>query len=118
MKSTITKICVICQQPFHPDRRTERRQTVCEQAACRLQRKQNAQQQWCQNNPGYFKGRYHELKSHIQARRQACQRAAAAKPSRIQKMTGIQDELTHNKNNHLKIEIFLQDKLIHEFSIT
>jgi hypothetical protein len=47
------------------------RQKACSRKACKKARKQLAQRNWCQKNPGYFQGRYPEVKQWRQKRR-AC----------------------------------------------
>jgi hypothetical protein len=118
MKANITKICVICGQPFQPDCRTVTRQTVCDNLSCRQQRKRQAQRRWCQQNPDYFKGRYPILKDQIRGHRPPVRRAAPAEPPLTLTISGIQDELTLYKNKYLKIELFIQDKLTCKISST
>ena len=62
MKSNIAKKCIICQDTFYPDRRVETRQTVCEKPKCKREKKAQSQQQWSDENPGYFNGRYPQIK--------------------------------------------------------
>ena len=109
MKSKIAKKCIICQDTFYPDRRVEKRQTVCPKLKCKLEKKAQSQQQWTDENPGYFKGRYPQLKEQIirnkkksKARHQPnCPSAkkGIGNPGKHSiSSTGIQDEITINKN--------------------
>ena len=41
-----------------PDPRVGQRQKACHREPCKRQRKVVAQRTWCENNPGYFQGRY------------------------------------------------------------
>jgi len=109
MKSTIAKKCIICQDTFYPDRRVERRQTVCEKPTCKRKKKAQAQQQWSVENPDYFKGRYPQLKEQIINNKKkskarpphhgpaAKEKIGDSKENSIS-LTGIQDEITINKN--------------------
>lgn len=117
MKAKITKRCAICGQSFHPDCRTQERQTVCDNLNCRQQRKRQSQRRWCQQNPGYFKGRYPSLKDQIYRRRQVTRSPSAPKKLTL-RHGGIQDELTVNKNKYLNLELRLQDELTYVISIT
>lgn len=109
MKSNIAKKCIICQDTFYPDRRVETRQTVCEKLKCKREKKAQSQQQWSDDNPGYFKRRYPQLKEQIinnkkksKARHQHnCPSAnkGIGKPKKNSiSLTGIQDEITIYKN--------------------
>lgn len=89
------KVCLICKEDFIPDPRVGDRQKVCKKLSCKLQRKKLAQHNWLSKNPGYFKGRYPQLKDQILAnnKRKAQSRSHAC--------SGIQDELTSNQNKLL-----------------
>ncbi len=65
------KRCLFCGRFFVPDRRVGERQKACSRQACKKARKNLAQRNWCQNNPGYFHGRYPEVKQWRQKRRAA-----------------------------------------------
>jgi len=56
------KRCLICGQFFIPDPRVGERQKACSREPCRKKRKGVAQRRWCENNPGYFQGRYPYVK--------------------------------------------------------
>jgi hypothetical protein len=45
------------------------RQKACKSLACRGKRKQEAQRQWLEKNPGYFRGRYDYVKEWRRRRR-------------------------------------------------
>lgn len=97
MKSDIVKYCAICQAPFHPDRRVEKRRTVCDKTECQRQKKKQSQQDWLEKNPDYFKGRYPQLKSQILANKQKKGKSIQQPKSRIQ------DDLTLNNYNPLSL---------------
>ena len=61
------KHCAICNRAFVPDARVAKRQYVCSSLACQRERKRRTQKKWTKMNPGYFKGRYHYVKSWLQA---------------------------------------------------
>jgi hypothetical protein len=90
-----SKVCIICKENFVPDPRVGDRQKVCKKLSCKLQRKKLAQQNWVRKNPGYFKGRYPQLKEQI----------LANKKKKTQSMPkacfSIQDKLTSNQNKLL-----------------
>jgi hypothetical protein len=98
-----SKVCIICKDSFIPDPRVGDRQKVCEKTYCKLQRKKLAQQNWLSKNPGYFKGRYSQLKEQILANKK---QQAQAKP---QACSGIQDELTSNQNRLLTALVTLMN---------
>jgi len=56
------KRCLFCGQFFIPDPRVGDRQKACHRELCKKKRKAVAQQRWCENNPGYFEGRYPYVK--------------------------------------------------------
>ncbi|MBL0059332.1 MAG: hypothetical protein IPP35_09535 [Elusimicrobia bacterium] len=60
--SETKKRCVYCHKAYRPDPRTARFQKSCSAPTCRLQRKQEAQSMYLQKNPGYFRGRYGQVK--------------------------------------------------------
>jgi hypothetical protein len=92
---SIEKVCIICNEKFTPDPRVGDRQKVCNKTYCKLQRKKRAQQHWVRNNPGYFKGRYPQLKEQILANKK---KKAQSRP---QDCSSIQDKLTSNQNRLL-----------------
>jgi transcription initiation factor TFIIIB Brf1 subunit/transcription initiation factor TFIIB len=110
MKSNIAKKCIICQDTFYPDRRVEKRQTVCEKPKCKREKKAQSQQQWSDENPGYFKGRYPQLKEQIIKNKKkstvlhqhncpSAKKGIGNSKKKSISLTGIQDEITVNKNN-------------------
>lgn len=103
-----SKVCIICKDSFIPDPRVGDRQKVCKKLSCKLQRKKLAQQHWVRKNPGYFKGRYPQLKGQILAnKKQQAQSSLTA-------CSGIQDELTFNKDivlTALKYIMSIQDEI-------
>ena len=58
----MVKRCVFCGRFFIPDYRIGERQKACFREACKNARKQQAQREWVQKNPGYFQGRYPYVK--------------------------------------------------------
>ena len=89
------KVCIICKEDFIPDPRVGDRQKVCKKTFCKLQRKKLAQQHWVRKNPGYFKGRYPQLKEQILANKK---RKAQPRPPAC---VSIQDKLMSNQNKLL-----------------
>ncbi len=63
------KRCLFCGQFFIPDPRVGKRQKACHREPCRKKRKAEAQHRWCENNPGYFHGRYPYVKQWRQQRK-------------------------------------------------
>ena len=61
----------------------------------KLQRKKLAQKNWLAKNPGYFKGRYPQLKEQILANKN---KTAQSRPTAC---FSIQDKLTSNQNKLL-----------------
>lgn len=112
MKSEIKeKLCIICNEPFIPDPRVGDRQRVCKKLSCKLQRKKLAQGNWLLKNPGYFKGRYPQLKDQILANNK---RTAQSRPKPC---SSIQDELTschHNLLTTLEYIRSIQDEITHQ----
>lgn len=58
----MSKQCEFCGKFFVPDPRVGVRQRACSRSSCKDARKQSAQRRWVDANPGYFCGRYPELK--------------------------------------------------------
>jgi hypothetical protein len=103
-----SKVCIICKDSFIPDPRVGDRQKVCNKTYCKLQRKKLAQQNWVRKNPGYFNGRYPQLKEQILAnkKRKAPPRPAAS--------VSIQDKLTsyqHKLLTALEYFMSIQDEI-------
>jgi hypothetical protein len=57
------KQCLFCGRYFAPDYRVKEKQKACAHATCRRARKKAAQKRWCNQNPGYFRGRYPDVKA-------------------------------------------------------
>jgi hypothetical protein len=58
----LQKRCVVCGRYFIADPRVGERQKACRRDSCKRARKHLAQQAWCEKNPGYFHGRYPDVK--------------------------------------------------------
>jgi hypothetical protein len=60
MQSDTTKQCVVCGNDYHPDKRTAKRQKVCDNLNCKTEYKNSYNEQWRkrEENTDYFKGRY------------------------------------------------------------
>jgi hypothetical protein len=56
------KRCIYCGRYYKPDPRTRKTQKSCREAACRAKRKRESQRRWVEANPGYFRGRYVNVK--------------------------------------------------------
>lgn len=97
-----SKVCIICQENFVPDPRVGDRQKACKKTYCKLQRKALSQQNWLRENPGYFKGRYPQLKQQILSNRK---QKAQSKPKAC---SGIQDKLTSNLNKPLTASRYIK----------
>jgi hypothetical protein len=63
------KRCLFCGQFFIFDPRVGKRQKACHREPCKKKRKAEAQRRWCENNPGYFHGRYPYVKQWRQQRK-------------------------------------------------
>jgi hypothetical protein len=65
MKATETgpKKCAYCGRYYRPDPRVRKTQKSCHEATCRAKRKRESHKKWLEANPGYFKGRYSEVKA-------------------------------------------------------
>ena len=117
MKESQFSTCIICQESFVPHPKVGLRQKACRKLSCQLERKRRNQKAWLASEPDYFKGRYPQLKEQIlnnQKKAKAAQNQAVQKPSH-----DIQDELTVNNNNLLKLfdkTLTIQDEL--KFLIT
>jgi hypothetical protein len=61
-RSSLGKRCLFCGRFFVPDPRVGERQKACPREPCKKKRKAVAQRAWCENNPGYFQGRYPYVK--------------------------------------------------------
>lgn len=110
MKSNIPKTCKICQDTFYPHKQVEKRQKVCDKLSCKRINKKRSQDIWKDKNPQYYTGRYPELKEQIlENKKKKKQPKLKTQPS-----SGIQDELTCNKNSlliELKDMKGIQDEL-------
>jgi hypothetical protein len=65
--SEIKKRCVYCHKAYRPDPRAARFQKACSAPACRRKREQEAQSRYLRKNPGYFRGRYGQVKRWLAA---------------------------------------------------
>lgn len=79
--------CLYCGRYYRPDPRVGSRQKACSDLQCKAKRKQQAQQSWLEDNPGYFKGRYEYVKEQRQKRRAAVSNTSA-RPAKV-----IQDKI-------------------------
>lgn len=52
------KQCSCCGRFFVPDKRVEKRQKACKREECGKSIKREAQKNWCEKNPEYFKNLY------------------------------------------------------------
>lgn len=127
----IWKQCEFCGSDFEADPRVANRQRACQSLACQQARKRQAQQAWVAKNPGYFKGRYPDVKQwladhpgYLRAyraqKRQPCDIQDELTPEKTMPtsvLADIQDELTACVDKHLpEIDMFvqgdIQDELI------
>lgn len=68
----MSKHCEFCGKFFVPDPRVGNRQRACFRTGCKKARKQAAQRAWlAREGPGYFAGRYPNVKEWREKRRQA-----------------------------------------------
>jgi len=65
----MVKQCLFCGRYFIPDYRVKDKQKACPDPVCRAARKKAAQRTWCDQNPGYFQGRYPYVKAWRQKKR-------------------------------------------------
>lgn len=56
------KRCEYCGELFTPAACRWKQQKVCYRVSCRMTGKAKSQQRWMRKNPGYFQGRYPQLK--------------------------------------------------------
>ena len=121
MRISQQKVCEICHDEFKPDYRVGDRQRVCRKLSCQQARKRRAQQAWLKKNPGYFKGRYPELREKILDRQKKLKTENATVLSvNLQSSTTIQDELILYKNRALTIlnqMLTIQDEITPKFII-
>jgi hypothetical protein len=100
-----SKVCLICKDSFIPDPRVGDRQKVCKKLSCKQQRKKLAQHNWVRKNPGYFKGRYPQLKDQILAnKKQQAQSSPKACFSIQDKLTSYQNRLLTALNYIMSIQ--------------
>jgi hypothetical protein len=112
------KTCLVCRRSFIPDHRVRQRQKVCGNLSCQLERKRRSQKQWVSTNPGYFNGRYSELKEHILRSKKNQQNNIDPTDCRL---ASIQDELTDYKISILAKQTetaYIQDELKTIITIT
>jgi hypothetical protein len=84
----VIKKCLFCGRYFIPDVRVKGRQKVCHKVECKMARRQLAQSNWCNKNPGYFKGRYWYVKEWRKKRKES---------PPVSKDEMIQDEIPPSK---------------------
>lgn len=89
-KEARQKRCVYCGRYFRPDYRVGERQKACKSRVCQVKRKKEAQKRWLESNPGYFEGRYPEIKEWRKAHPDYQRRWRA-------KRRKIQDEISPSK---------------------
>lgn len=122
MNSSLHKICEICHKQFDADYRVANRQRVCSELSCQRERKRRAQQAWLKKNPGYFKGRYPQLKEKILDRQKKLRTETAKELSAdSQPSATIQDEITANNNSllsQLGAVLTIQDEITSKFIIS
>ena len=119
MKNRQSKICEICHERFKPDSRVYDRQRVCTKLSCQQKRKRRSQQAWLKKNPGYFQGRYPQLKEQILVRQKRLKIKESSANS--QSSANIQDELTSSNNNiltQLGAMLTIQDEITSKFIIS
>ena len=58
----LEKRCTYCHSLYRPDPRAAAFQKSCSNPICRQKRKKEAQTKFIKDNPGYFRGRYPQLK--------------------------------------------------------
>lgn len=110
--ATVRKTCEICQAAFEADPRVGERQRVCRQIACQRERKRRAQQQWVAKNPGYFAGRYPQLKIWLAARPEYLKTYRQVRsPAPTPASGDIQDESTPDFSKHLLAARDIQDEI-------
>lgn len=99
------KTCDICHEQFPPDRRTVKRQHICDKLICKREHQRRYHQQWRANpeNADYFRGRYAELKAWLKQHPDYLKNYRAPKNNQSkQKSCDIQIEITPINNNKLK----------------
>ena len=60
--SVLEKRYVYCHLPYRPDPRVATSQKSCSDPVCRRKRKEEAQAKFLKESPGYFRGRYGQIK--------------------------------------------------------
>ena len=83
------KTCLFCGRYFQPDPRVGKKQRACFREVCRKARKQLAQSQWSERNPGYFDGRSEYVKQWRRKRKES---------ARVSGEMMIQDEIPAKKS--------------------
>lgn len=63
----IEKRCVYCHSLYRPDPRVAHFQKSCPDPTCRRKRQEEAQTKFLKDNPGYFRGRYGQIKRWLAA---------------------------------------------------
>lgn len=64
MDQTVQQKCHSCKRLFIPNKKTMKRQHICDQLACKIESKRRYNEQWRakKENLDYFKGRYQNTK--------------------------------------------------------
>ena len=112
MKSNVIKQCVICKHTYQPDKRTAKRQKVCDSLSCRTAYKQSYNKQWRKRpaNIDYFEGRYPYLKDWLNKHPDYQKIYRSGKVSHNKRNPDdIQVQLTFYKNNTITIIDNLDD---------
>jgi len=93
-KTVHQKMCIYCGRYFKPDKRVGDRQKSCKSKECQAKRKKETQKRWLEANPGYFKGRYEDIK---QWRKRHPDYQRRWRAQRRAKRREIQDEMSPSK---------------------
>jgi len=102
--------CAVCDASFIPDKRVGARQQICFKLSCQQERKRRSQRRWLSQNPGYFQGRYPNLKQWLATHPGYLRRYRAGRPA----SGDIQDELTfckHDVLGALQQSLDIQDEI-------
>lgn len=102
MDQTVQKKCAICNRLFTPNKKTMKRQHICDQLECKIEYKRRYNEQWRakKENLDYFKGRYQNTKLWLEKHPTYLKNYRAQKKSASkQKSRDIQVEITNNINN-------------------
>jgi hypothetical protein len=112
MKSNESKQCVVCGKIYHPEKRTAKRQKVCDDLKCKTEYKNNYNEQWRKHkeNVNYFKGRYPNLQEWLENHPDYLKNYRLRKKTEAQQEScDIQVKLTDYNNNGLSQIKLLSD---------